>query len=139
MPKEVNVMKTKEDKPWSPYVAGALSGFLIILSVWGTGNFFGTSTTFVRGTGMIEKIFGPEYVAGLEYFTKFVPQIDWQWMFVVGIAIGSFISAIMSGSFKWKGVPDMWEARFGPSGIKRGVVAFAGGIIAMFGARMAGG
>lgn len=132
-------MKKKEDKPWSPYVAGALSGILIILSVWATGNYFGTSTTFVRGTGMIEKVFGPEHVAGLEYFTKFVPQIDWQWMFVIGIAIGSFISAITSGSFKWKGVPDMWEARFGSSGLKRGIVAFTGGLIALFGARIAGG
>jgi hypothetical protein len=33
----------------------------------------------------------------------------------------------------------MWEKRFGPSKLKRGIVAFIGGVIAMFGARLADG
>jgi hypothetical protein len=33
----------------------------------------------------------------------------------------------------------MWEARFGNSLVKRSVVAFAGGTIGMFGARLADG
>lgn len=132
-------MKTTEDKGWSPYLAGALSGLLIILSVWTTGNYFGTSTTFVRTTGMIEEVLGPEHVARLEYFARFIPQIDWQWMLVIGIAAGSFISAVTSGSFRLKLVPDMWEGRFGNSWAKRGLVAFCGGVVSMFGARIAGG
>jgi len=139
MTKEGCEMKTKEDKGWNPYLAGALSGLLIIISVWTTGNYFGTSVTFVRTTGMIEKIFGPEHVARLEYFIRFVPTVDWQWMFVAGIIIGSFISAITSGSFKWKGLPDMWESSFGPGRVRRSIVAFTGGAISMFGARIAGG
>jgi uncharacterized membrane protein YedE/YeeE len=33
----------------------------------------------------------------------------------------------------------MWAARFGPGRAKRGVLAFLGGAVAMFGARLAGG
>ena len=124
---------------WSPYLAGALSGVVLILSIWISGKFFGASTTFVRSAGMVEKIFGAERIATMDYFIKEVPKIDWQWMFVAGILIGSFIAATTSGSLRWKALPDMWEARFGSSRLRRGIVAFLGGLIAMFGARLADG
>jgi hypothetical protein len=132
-------MAVTEKKGWSPYLAGALSGVLSFFSVLVAGKYFGASTTFVRSVGMIEKIIGPERVAKMSYFIKEIPEIDWQWMFVVGILIGSLIASITSGTFLWKGVPDMWEKRFGPSKFKRGIVAFVGGVIAMFGARLADG
>ena len=132
-------MEAKEKKGLSPYLAGALSGVLSILSVWIAGKYLGASTTFVRSAGMIERIIGPERITKMPYFIKEIPEIDWQWMFVVGILIGSLIAAITSGTFWWKGVPDMWEKKFGPSKFKRGAVAFLGGVIAMFGARLADG
>jgi hypothetical protein len=132
-------MESGEKKGWSPYLAGALAGALSILSVWISGKYFGASTTFARSAGMIEKIIGPERVAKMSYFIKEIPEIDWQWMFVVGILIGSLIASATSGTFLWKGVPDMWQNRFGPSKLKRGIVAFIGGVIAMFGARLADG
>lgn len=132
-------MAVIERKSWSPYFAGALSGVLSIFSVLVAGKYFGASTTFVRSAGMIEKIVGPERVAQMSYFIKEVPEIDWQWMFVIGIFIGSLIASTTSGTFLWKGVPDMWKKRFGPNKFKRGIVAFLGGVIAMFGARLADG
>lgn len=132
-------MKVIDDKGWSPYLAGALAGIVMILSVWITGKYFGASTTFVRSAGMIEKIFSAERVEKMDYFIKEVPKIEWQWMFVFGIFMGSLISSTTSRSFKWKAVPDMWEDRFGPGKMKRAVVAFIGGMIAMFGARLADG
>jgi uncharacterized protein len=75
----------------------------------------------------------------MDYFIQEAPKIDWQWMFVVGILIGSFIAARTSASFQWQAIPDMWQSRFGTSRVKRGVVAFVGGLIAMFGARLADG
>ena len=133
------MLQRDEPKVWNPYLAGALSGLVLVLSVWAAGKYFGASTTFVRSAGMIEKIFAPEHVDKLDYFIREAAKIDWQWMFVLGILIGSLIAAAPSGSFRWKAVPDMWERRFGPSRMKRGVVAFAGGMIAMFGARLADG
>ena len=132
-------MEVTEKKGWSPYLAGSLAGVLSILSVWIAGKYLGASTTFVRSAGMLEKIIGPERVAKMSYFIKEVPEIDWQWMFVVGILVGSLLASTTSGTFLWRGVPDMWEKRFGPSKFKRGIVAFAGGVIAMFGARFADG
>ena len=111
----------------------------MILSVWVSGEYFGASTTFGRSAGMIEKIFSAERVAQMDYFLKAVPKVDWQWMFIVGIFFGSLIASSTSGSLCWKAVPDMWEARFGPGRAKRAGVAFVGGLIAMFGARLADG
>jgi uncharacterized protein len=130
----------KDDKGrWNPYVAGALAGLLMVASVWYTGKYVGASTTFVRSAGMIQELFSPEAVQSLEYFSKNKPIVEWQWMFVTGILLGSLISSLLSGSFRLQAVPDSWRERFGPSVGKRGIVAFAGGIIAMYGARLADG
>lgn len=135
----IRTLLAPEDNGWSPYLAGGLSGLVLILSVAVAGKFFGASTTFVRTAGIIEKLFDAERVAQMAYFVKTVPKIDWQWMFVVGILIGSFFASTTSGSFRWQALPNMWEARFGPSRAKRAAVAFIGGTVGMFGARLAGG
>jgi len=132
-------MKTPQNRDWNPYLAGALSGLVSVFSVAIAGKFLGASTTFVRSAGMIEKLFGPDRVARMAYFMKETPKIDWQWMFVVGIFIGAFIAAKTGRTFRWQALPPMWEARFGPSRIRRGLVAFLGGTVAMFGARLADG
>ena len=130
----------QRDGGWSPYLAGALSGVVGVLSVWFAGQFLGASTSFVRTAGMIEQLFGPERVAQMAYFVKTVPKIDWQWMFMVGIFLGSAIAAVTSGSFKLQAVPDTWAARFGSGSTpRRALAAFVGGVVAMFGARLADG
>jgi hypothetical protein len=132
-------LNSKDEGAWSPYVAGGLSGLVIIVSVLWTGKFFGASTSFVRSVGMLEKSFDPERVAQLDYFIRYLPKFDWQLLFVVGIFVGSLLAALTSDSFKWQGVPDMWAERFGTNPALRGIVAFIGGIVAMYGARLAGG
>ena len=132
-------MSMEEDQRWSPYLAGALSGLVSIGSIWFVGKYLGASTTFVRTTGMLEKLFSSERVANMRYFLKEVPLIDWQWMFVIGIAIGAFFATVSSGSFRLQAVPTMWQERFGTAIVPRAMVAFIGGIIAMFGARLADG
>ncbi len=127
------------DRGWSPYLAGALSGLLIVFSVLIAGKYFGASTAFVRSAGMLEKIVSPDYVTKVAYFIKKSPKLDWQWMFVVGIMVGSFLSSIGSGTLKIQTTPIMWRSRFGNGIGKRFLVAFVGGIVAMFGARLAGG
>jgi hypothetical protein len=126
-------------KAWSPYLAGAMTGVLMALSVLIAGKYFGASTSYVRSAGLLEGLFSAERVQALEYFRRTLPQLDWQWMFVAGILIGSFISAVLSGSFRLQFVPEMWRSRFGINPIKRAFVAFCGGVVAMFGARLAGG
>jgi hypothetical protein len=133
-------MKRADNGGWSPYLAGAIASVVGILSVVIAGKYFGASTSFVRTAGMIEQFFGPERVAQMDSFIRVAPKIDWQWMFMIGIVLGAFISAVTSGSFKWQAVPDMWAERFGAGSVgKRAVFAFFGGAVAMFGARLAGG
>lgn len=132
----MNILKQPK---WSPYAAGVMLGLVSWFSVLTAGKYLGVSTTFVRTIGMIESLFVPEHVAALTYFIKEKPIIDWQWMEVLGILIGAYISSRLSGEFKSRFVPPMWEKRFGPDRIKRWFVAFLGGIILMFGARMADG
>lgn len=139
-------MKLKtDDGGWSPYVAGALVGLLAILSVYATTrwmgktNYLGASTTFVRAAGLLERTVLPERVAANEYFTKEKVRVDWQFMLVLGIFFGAWISAKTDKSFKIENVPPTWQERFGPSIGKRAAGAFLGGIVAMLGARMADG
>jgi hypothetical protein len=132
----MNILKRRQ---WSPYVAGALIGMVSWFSVLTAGEYLGVSSTFVRSIGMIESTFSADRVATLPYFVKEKPVIDWQWMEVLGILIGAFIASKLSGDFKKKFVPPMWERHFGPSRFKRWIIAFFGGIILMFGARVADG
>lgn len=134
-----------EDRGWSPYLAGALVGLLAIASVLATtqllgeANYLGTSTTFVRGAGLIERMIAAEHVTSNEYYTKERVRIDWQFMLVLGIFLGALISSAADKSFKLEAVPSTWEKRLGPSVGKRAAGAFVGGVIAMMGARMADG
>ena len=137
--KGVSEMQEEKKNYWSPYIAGACAGLVLVLSVWFTGKYFGASTSFVRSAGLIEKIFSAERVDQMAYFIAKTPKIEWQWMFVVGILIGALIASRMSGTFKLQALPDMWQERFGDGIAPRAIVAFVGGTVAMFGARLAGG
>jgi len=132
-------MSVFREKTWSPYVAGALAGFLLVLSVFLTGKYFGASTTFVRAAGFVEQAVAPEKVAGMEYFLKEKVKVDWQFLFVVGVLFGALASAWLSRETRAVAVPAMWEGRFGPSRIRRWIAAFLGGTVLMFGARLADG
>jgi len=134
-----------QDGAWSPYLAGALVGVLAVVSalattgLMGKTSYLGASTTFVRAAGLLERAVAPERVAGNAYFTKEKVQVDWQFMLVTGVLFGALVAALTDGSFKMEGVPPAWAGRFGPSVGKRAFWAFAGGIVAMIGARLADG
>lgn len=130
---------------WRPYVAGALAGLLAILSVvvstnlLGSPKYLGASTTFVRAAGLIEQAVAPTHVESNEYYRKGKVKVDWQMMLVVGILVGAFAASRADRSFKAEWVPPIWRDRFGGRAGIRAVGAFIGGIVAMFGARLAGG
>ena len=132
-------MDVLRKKTWSPYTAGALAGLLLVLSVFLTGKYFGASTTFVRAAGFVEQSVAPEKVAGMAYFLKEKVIVDWQFLFVVGVLFGSMASAWLSKEKRAVAMPPMWEGRFGPSRVRRWTAAFLGGVVLMFGARLADG
>ena len=132
-------------KSWRPYVTGALVGLLATASVLvstktlGKPKYLGASTTFVRSAGLIEKTVAKDHVENNPYYQSKKVKIDWQFMFVVGILIGAFAASMIDKSFKVESVPPIWSERFGDNVVVRAIGAFLGGIVAMFGARLAGG
>jgi len=131
---------------WSPYVAGAGIGMLSWLTFGLMGKGLGTSTTFVTVAGTAECLVGGTAACDRlhenAYFSKQLfgsPIIEWQFMLVIALFVGAFIAARLSGSRFVEHVPALWQWRFGPSKIKRYAAAFLGGVILLFGARMAGG
>ncbi|MGE4553135.1 MAG: YeeE/YedE thiosulfate transporter family protein [Desulfovibrionaceae bacterium] len=132
-------------RAWSPYLAGALTGLLMVLSVVVAGKYFGASTSFARSAAIIEQAVAPEHLQQTEYLVKMaakdtgVVTPDWQMLFVLGIALGAFLAARASHTFRVEATPPLWAARFGSGAGRRAVAAFAGGAIALFGVRMAGG
>lgn len=128
------------DPNWSPYAVGLGIGILSWLSFLISGKPIATSTTFARTGGMIEEAITGEKARQRPYFKKIKLEINWQWMLVIGIVLGSFLSAFLSGDLQanvW--VPSLWASTFGDSAVLRVVVALVGGIILGFGARFADG
>lgn len=129
-----------ERKPWSPYLAGGVTGLLNVLVFLFSDNSIGTSATFSRAAGYIERHLAPGYFKTLDYFTEMTSlRPEWQMFFVGGIFIGSVSAALLFRDFSWQFLPGAWEKRFGETCFKRWYFAFLGGVVAMFGARMAGG
>ena len=124
---------------WSPYVVGAGIGVLSWFTFLLSDKPIGCSTAFARTSGMIERLFRGRKVMEKPYYKEFSPTVDWEWMLVLGIAIGSFVSAQLSGEFYLRWVPGTWAAAFGHEPLLRVIVALAGGMLMGFGARWAGG
>ena len=124
---------------WSPYAAGIGIGILSWLSFLISKKPIACSTTFAKTSGMIEKLFRGEKVDLKPYYREIRLVVDWQWMLVFGIVIGSMISALLSGDFHWQWVPSVWADAFGGDPVPRVIVALFGGICLGFGARWADG
>jgi len=124
---------------WSPYVVGIGIGLLSCVSFILSDKPIGCSTAFARTSGMLEQLFRGSKVREMAYYRKTIPEIDWQWMLVLGIVLGAFASSWLSGEFRLEWVPSLWAATFGTGHLPRLVTAFTGGIILGFGSRWAGG
>ncbi|MHB1005730.1 MAG: YeeE/YedE thiosulfate transporter family protein [Chloroflexota bacterium] len=133
----LTILKQKE---WSPYLAGTLLGLVYVFAIGVLGVIPGASGAFENLVGLVATAVAPS-IANNTYF-KFVmpPGITWEVILLMGIALGAFVSAKLSGSFKVSALPDpQWRRVFGNSVGKRWAVAFLGGIILELGAGIAGG
>lgn len=125
---------------WSPYVVGGLIGVLSMLTFYFSNKPIGASTAYARIAGMLGLAVAPEHTRSLKYFKDNPPQVGWELMLVMAVIGGSFLAAWSGGELTGKWLPEMWQERFGAeSYLLRALVAFGGGILMAFGARMAGG
>jgi len=130
-------------KSWSPYLVGAGIGALSWFTFASADKPIGITTAFENTTALAENAAAPQamqpYLAAKAKDNK-LPKIDWEWMLVVGVFLGAYLSSKMSGDrAPGDTVPPLWRWRFGDSTAIRYVGAFAGGFIMMFGARIAQG
>jgi len=126
-------------KRWSPYAVGALIGALSWFAFVSADQPIGVSTAIARTAGMIERAASPGHVEHAAYFVKVRPVVDWEWMLAVGLALGAWVSSRLSGDRPDGSMAPLWTRRFGSSRVRRYGVAFLGGVLLMFGARLAGG
>jgi uncharacterized membrane protein YedE/YeeE len=124
---------------WSPYIAGAGIGLLSCLSLLLANRPLGCSTAYLKIRGMIGTLVSAERTGSMEYYRRFTPNVDWQFVIVPGIVVGAFIASLLSGSFGIELVPPFWSARVGDGIALRWAVGLIGGIFLGFGARWAGG
>ena len=127
---------------WSPYWVGGGIGVLSWITFYFMDKALGVSTSFVRAVGIIGGSFSEQYIRGNEYLTKYLvgkPAFEWQFTLVIALFFGALVSAVLSGTYRKENVPSLWARRFGTSALRRFTVAFFGGMLVLFGARLAGG
>ena len=124
---------------WSPYVVGAGIGVLSWLTFYFSDSPIGASSFYAQVSGFIGKLFAKRHTESLAYFKDNPPCMDWEFVFIVATIAGGAIAALTGGEFANECLPPMWVARFGDSIALRAVIAFGGGILMAFGARLAGG
>lgn len=113
-------------------VAFGLVGAAAIL-LWGP---IGVSTTYPRFVGEIAKLFDPSFAAGSSYLAKVGALLKPETFLVLGLPIGGFIGARISG--RKAPACEMVHAMERSTG-RRYLDAFLGGFLILFGARLAGG
>ncbi len=128
------------DKPYiNPYLGGTLLGIVLFLAFFITGNGLGASGGITHVVSAVFDLVAPDKVDTTAYFAKFAggiksPLQDGSVFMLIGTFLGGALSGILNRRFK----P---EIRKGPriSNGTRLVLAFAGGAIMGYGARMARG
>ena len=125
---------------WNPYLVGTGIGVLSMAVFSLADKPLGISTALSQASGACAATFmGWEKVGANAYWTKHVPQWDYGMLFLVGAFLGAMVAAILGKGFRLEAVPRVWRERFGPSVLKRMAGAVIGGVLVMYGARLAGG
>lgn len=127
-------------KPFvNPYLGGALLGIVLFLAFFITGNGLGASGGLNRYVVFLEDLIVPEHVDRVAYLVKMAggdknPLDDWIVFLTTGTLIGGFISGWLHGRLKVAtGKGPRISAR------TRWAMAFVGGALMGYGARMARG
>lgn len=128
---------------WSPYVAGAGLGFVTIIALL-LSSALQSAPILIGASGAYENMVAP---IGLlidpnnTYFKFIMPaQLSWSVWILVGIFLGGLASALLSGTFKFRKMPDQqWESIFGKSVLKRWTIVFFAAALLEYAAGIAGG
>jgi hypothetical protein len=122
-----------------PYLAGVLLGVVLFLAFFLTGNGLGASGGVNRIVVFLEDLIAPAHVDRTAYLVEMAGGAanaldSWIVFITIGTMIGGFLSGWINGRLKW-------ETNRGPnvSPRLRWMMAFLGGAIMAYGARLARG
>ena len=127
-------------KPYvHPYLGGVLLGLVLFTAFLLTRNGLGASGGLNRLTAAAQDIVAPSHIDNTPYLLKMAggtlnPLDDWSVLVFVGALLGGIVSGLVNGRTKL-------EINRGPNTSKRTrlIMAFLGGILFAYGARMARG
>ena len=123
---------------WNPYGVGFLLGLVLLLTYVVAGRGLGATAAFSATASWLAGLVSPAHVQDnavhVRYWNDGAPLLNWTLFLLAGALIGAFVSG-------WQGKRLSWTVERGPniSDHTRLLLAFAGGFIAAFGARIAKG
>ncbi|EPX80994.1 YeeE/YedE thiosulfate transporter family protein [Litoreibacter arenae] len=135
---------------------GVLLGVVFFLAV-ALVKPIGVSTQFVIFDGILWNAINPDVVtttadgftspnaylakSGGKYAEAVANPINYSFIFVLAMMVGAALSVLARGglSREERAMPELWRSTIGGSSLKRYAVAFVGGFIVLYGARLAGG
>lgn len=132
-------MMKEEGKLWSPYFAGLVLGLVLLATFVIMGRGLGASGAEMRTVTWVVKAISPPHVNHNPYFAKYAggnkaPLNNWLVFEAIGVLVGGFFSGLLGGRLGFK-------TQKGPNISVKGrwILAFVGGAIMGFGARLARG
>ena len=137
-------------------IGGVLLGGVFFLAVLLVKP-IGVSTQFVILDGIIGDVVNSELVtkteegytstnaylakSGGKYAKSVANPLNYSFIFVLAMMAGAFVSTRLRGGLESseRSIPEIWRNTYGHSQAKRYAVAFLGGFVVLYGARLAGG
>ncbi|MDW3116382.1 MAG: YeeE/YedE thiosulfate transporter family protein [Roseovarius pacificus] len=135
---------------------GVVLGFVFFLAVLLVKP-IGVSTQFVILDAIVTDAVSPDFITQTDdgytstnaymaksdgkYAGNAANPLNYSFVFVLAMALGAFLSAMARGGVpaEERKLPAIWYANYGDTPLKRYTVAFLGGFIVLYGARLAGG
>ena len=123
---------------WNPYLVGILLGLVLLATYAITGRGLGATAAFGAVDAWLAGIVAPEHAAAsaalAKYFNDGSPLLSWTLFLVAGAFVGALVSGILAHRMKW-------TVERGPqvSVERRLLLAFVGGFVAAYGAKIAKG
>ncbi|TYC63025.1 hypothetical protein FMN63_28595 [Stappia sp. BW2] len=117
----------------------------------------GVSTQFVILDAIVTDVVTPDFITKTadgytstnaymaksngKYAGNAANPLNYSFVFVLAMAAGAFVSTLLKGGIgqQERRLPAVWRANFGETPWKHYAVAFAGGFVVLYGARLAGG
>lgn len=125
---------------WNPYLAGIGLGLVLLAAYVVMGRGLGASGAFSSLVATATDIVAPAHARGNAFFAEYLgdgsknPLMDWLVFEIVGVFVGGFVSGTLAGRVRRR-------IEHGPatSGGIRLLLAFIGGVMIGFGAKLARG